>query len=155
MSKSQINTIKEESLAHQIIKLGRIINELGLESSKKKFGLETLSQTHLDLFPHIDFEGTSITEIAHRKGVSKQAMSKLVGEMVDMELLELKSDPKDARAKKVFFKTKGPFAIQKGMEVLKQIDKLLVGEIGKKSYGETLSKISRLLEVVQKENVFK
>lgn len=149
MKKSTFEKQKTASLAHQLIKAGRLVNVLGLDATRDTFRLPELKQSHLDLFPHIDFEGTRISEIAKRKGVSKQAVSKWVQEMVSMNLLFLEADPQDSRSKIVFFKTSGPFAIQKGFEALVSIDHLLMDHLGEKSYATILKKISALVEKLQ------
>jgi len=152
MKKSEFEKQKGVSLAHQLIRVGRLINERGLAGARDTFKLPELKQVHLDLFPHIDFEGTSVSEIAKRKGVSKQSVSKLVQEMVRMKILFLKTDPEDSRSKLVFFKTSGPFAIQNGFEALMSIDHLLIDHLGEKSYMSVLKKVSDLIEIFQSEN---
>ncbi len=152
MKKSDFEKQKGASLSHQLIVVGRLINERGLAAARDAFHLPELKQSHLDLFPYIDFEGTSVSEIAKRKGVSKQSVSKLVQEMVRMKILFLKTDPKDSRSKRVFFKTSGPFTIQKGFEALMSIDRLLIDHLGEKSYMSVLKKASELVEIFQSEN---
>lgn len=152
MKKADFEKQKGASLSHQLIKVGRLANERSLAAARDAFGLPELKQSHLDLFPYIDFEGTSVTEIARRKGVSKQSVSKLVKEMVSMEILYLKPAPEDNRSKLVFFKTSGPFNIQKGFEVLISIDQLLIDSLGKKNFTLLLKKISGLIETLQSES---
>ncbi len=152
MKKSDFEKQKGASLSHQLIVVGRLINERGLAAARDAFHLPELKQSHLDLFPYIDFEGTSVSEIAKRKGVSKQSVSKLVQEMVRMKILFLKTDPKDSRSKRVFFKTSGPFTIQKGFEALMSIDRLLIDHLGEKSYMSVLKKASEFVEIFQSEN---
>lgn len=140
---------KGVSLSHQLIKAGRLINERGLASARDSFCLPELRQAHLDLFPHIDFQGSSVSVIAKRKGVSKQSVSKLVQEMVGMKILFFKIDPKDSRSKIVFFNTSGPRSIQKGFESLVSIDHLLLEYLGDKDYKVVLKKISGVVEIFQ------
>lgn len=142
---------KSASLSHQLIKMGRLINDRGLISVRAAFNLPQLKQSHLDLFPYIDFDGTSISEIAKRKGVSKQSVSKLVKEMTNIKILSIKTDPEDRRSKLVFFKTSGSFTIQKGFETLVAIDRLIIDHLGDKSYKSTLENISELIEFFQSE----
>jgi len=152
MKRSDFEKQKNASLSHQLIKAGRLINEKGLATARDTFRLPELKQSHLDLFPYIDFEGTGISEIARRKGVSKQSVSKLVQEMVRMKILFMETDSEDNRSKRVFMKTSGPFSLQKGFETLVSIDHLLAEQLGKKSYTLVLKKISDLVEVFQSEN---
>ena len=146
MKRTSFETKKTLSLAHQLIKVGRLINNRGLANSRKSLNLPNLKQSHLDLFPYIDFEGTSISDLAKKKDVSKQAISKLVQEMVQMKLLELKVDKKDSRSKLVFFKTKGPFAIQKGFKILEKIDKELSSLLGKNQYKSTTNQLTKIID---------
>ncbi len=149
MKKTDLEKQKNASLSHQLIKVGRLINEKGLAAARDAFQLPELKQSHLDLFPYIDFEGTSVSEIARRKGVSKQSVSKLVQEMVRMKILFLKTDPEDSRSKHVFFNTSGPLAIQKGLEALMSVDHLLMEQLGEKPYMSMLKKVSGLVAVFQ------
>lgn len=111
-----------------------------------------MKQSHLDLFPYIDFEGTSASEIAKRKGVSKQSVSKLVQEMVQMKLLTLKTDPEDSRSKRVFFKTSGPQAIQNGFKALTAIDRLLIEKLGEMPYKMVLKRASDIVDILHYED---
>jgi len=146
MDKNNFDDKKSTSLSHQLIKIGRLINEQGLDSVRNVFNLPELKQSHLDLFPHIDFEGTSISEIAKRKGVSKQSVSKLVKEMAHIKILSIKTDPGDSRSKIVFFKTSGFYSIQKAFEELITIDRIISTHLGKKAYKSTLENISGLID---------
>ncbi len=152
IEKQDFKKQKNASLSHQLIKAGRLINERGLAAAREAFHLPALKQSHLDLFPYIDFEGTGISEIAKRKGVSKQSVSKLVQEMVLMKILFLKADPEDKRSKRVFFKTSGRFAVQKGFEALMSIDRLLIDHLGEKPCMSALESISNIVDIFQTEN---
>ena len=149
MKKSELNTHKDASLAHQLIKAGRLINAKGLAMAREIFNLPELKQSHLDLFPYIDYSGTSVSEIAKRKGVSKQSVSKLVQEMVSMKLLFMRTAPEDGRSKRVCFKTSGPFALQNGFEALMSIDHLIQEQLGDKSYKSTLKSVSEVLQLLE------
>lgn len=152
MKQSEFETEKGSSLSHQLIKAGRLINEQGLATARELYQLPALKQSHLDLMPYIDFEGTSVSEIAKRKGVSKQSVSKLVQEMVSMEMLYINPDPEDSRSKLVFFQTTGPLSIQKGFAALTSIDQVLMEHLGEKSYKTVLKKISGIVECMAADN---
>ncbi|MFC1747744.1 MarR family transcriptional regulator [Pseudomonadota bacterium] len=151
MSNQEFEKQKSASLSHQLIKVGRLIHEKGLNDARDAFNLPELKQAHLDLFPYIDFEGTSVSDIAKRKGVSKQFVSKLVKEMVHMKILYLENDPEDSRSKRVFFKTSGPYAIQKGFEALISTDQSLIAHLGEKPYKSVLKKVSEILTILDSD----
>lgn len=151
MNQGNFEKQKNNSLAHQLVKIGRLINARGLIAVREAYQLPELKQSHLDIFPFIDFEGTSISEIALRKGVSKQSVSKIVKEMTLMKLLFFKDAPNDGRSKLVFFNTSGPLSIDIGLAALTAIDQQLVNEIGKNNYQRLLQKTSNLIRTLQLE----
>ena len=148
MNIDSFETKKSNSLSHLVIKVGRLLNVRGLDEARKSFNLDRLSQTHLDLYPYIDFKGNTINEIAQRKGVSKQAISKLVAEMEEMGLLEVRPNSKDSRSKIIKFRTKGPYAISKGFKVLEKIDSDLKQQIGEKKFKRLIRDLNQIMDLL-------
>jgi transposase len=93
---------KRESLPQLILKVGRLLDERAVQQMKKE-GWANLTPAHTRLLPHVDLEGTRITELAERLGVTKQAVSQLVDDMERMGALVRVQDPSDGRAKLVKF----------------------------------------------------
>ncbi len=92
-----------------------------------------LRPAHTRLFPHIDYEGTRLTELARRVGISKQATAQLVDELEAMRVLERVPDPEDGRAKLICFRVeKGVPVFVQGLAVLRELE----GELGE-LLGET------------------
>jgi DNA-binding MarR family transcriptional regulator len=63
--------------------------------------LGPLRPAHAQVFEHLDPDGTRPTVLAQRAGMTHQAMSELVGELVAAGLLERVADPDDGRARLV------------------------------------------------------
>lgn len=57
--------------------------------------------SHVALFAHIDPGGTTITALAERAGVSRQAMSMVVRELEPLGYIATSPDPEDGRATRV------------------------------------------------------
>jgi DNA-binding MarR family transcriptional regulator len=71
-------------------------------------GFSDLRQVHLNALRHIDYRGgTRIVELAARAGVTKGAMGQLIEECRKLDLVELRADPLDKRAKIVTFSARG------------------------------------------------
>ena len=149
MSHENFNNRKQTSLAHSLIKVGRLINEQGIKKARELFDLPNLTIAHLELFPYIDFEGTSIGEIARRKNVTKQAVSKLVAQMISMKILYLRESRKDKRIKLVHFHTKGPLAIQQGFKALEDIDLQIKQILAPKSYDLLLQRTNDIIGKIE------
>ena len=91
-----------------------------------------LRASHTNLFPHIDFKGVRLTELANKLGISKQAVGQVVAELEEMGVVELRPDPSDGRAKLVRFTAKGAKGIEQGLAVLAELETELECKIGKR-----------------------
>lgn len=66
-------------------------------------GHERLTASHIQITRHLPVEGCSLTELAQRAGISKQAMGKLVDQCSAWDLVERAPDARDARRVRVQF----------------------------------------------------
>jgi DNA-binding MarR family transcriptional regulator len=62
-------------------------------------GIPELTLTQWMLMANLDRDGTSISEVARRLGVSRQAAHQAIGELSKLNLLEVIPDATDKRAK--------------------------------------------------------
>jgi len=113
-----------------LLKVARLVNERSIAKARAATGKNVFRQALANLFPHIDLEGTRVSDLAARVGVSKQAVSKLVGELEGEGLLELAADPSDARARLVRFTPQGIAAIHRGMQILREVEAELTEAVG-------------------------
>lgn len=70
-------------------------------------GAGAVKPTHLRVFRHIDYEGTRVTEIAARAGVTKGAMSQVLAECERLGYVAAAADDIDARARVIRFTAEG------------------------------------------------
>lgn len=144
-----IEELKQASVAQLLFKAARLWNQLAIARIQTDFPQARLS--HTSVLPHIDWQGTRITELARRMDVSKQAASQIVKEMAALGMLELKSDPDDGRAKKVFFSQQGIQAMQHGLRVLGELQSELAHEIGQEQMQTLLASLQLLIPVLEKQ----
>ena len=122
---------KRASVGQLLMKCGRLLNELGVEQLRAEMGFDGLRAAHTNLFPHIDMEGTRLTELAKRVGISKQAVGQLVDELEETGALERVPDPRDGRAKLIRFGQKGSEPmLMRGLAVLRALEDDMEAEIG-------------------------
>ena len=114
-----------------LIKGARLLEERFLARVNRQGPKVTLRRAHTSLLPHIDQQGTRLTELARRVGITKQAAGQLVSDLESMELLERVEDPLDGRAKLVRFTHLGLESIHRGLSVLRQIESELEAVLGK------------------------
>ena len=126
---------KRASTAQLLFKCARIVNERAIARLRSETGLP-VRVAHTLLFPHVDFEGVRLTELAEKLGVSKQAVGQLVDELEQMGALERVSDPRDGRAKLIRFSSRGREGIFQGLGVLAEIERELESALGAKRFAE-------------------
>ena len=72
----------------------------------------TLTASHAQITRHLPLAGCSLTELAGRAGVTKQAMGKLVDQCAAWGLVQRLPDARDARAVRVAFSPAGDTWLQ-------------------------------------------
>ena len=108
--RAELESAKRASPAQLLIRAARLLNEHAIARIRQR-GRGDVRVSHASLLPHIDLEGTRITEIARRMGVTKQAVNQAVSEIEALGLVRRKADPSDGRAKLVLFTAKGRFQL--------------------------------------------
>jgi DNA-binding MarR family transcriptional regulator len=126
-----LDRVKRASVGQLLLKGARLLDERALERINRQGPKVTLRPAHTSLFPHIDQQGTRLTELARRLGVTKQAAGQLVSDLEELEVLERVDDPEDGRAKLVRFTKFGLESIHHGLSVLRGIETELEAVLGK------------------------
>lgn len=109
-------------------------------------GHSSIRAAHINLLRHIDMDGTRVTEIAERAGVTKQAVGQLVGVCKDMNLVDTVPDPNDGRAKIVRFTEYGHSVILAQTAVFERIDAELETLLGPDAYEQMRQNLGKLAD---------
>ncbi len=70
-------------------------------------GRGKLNASHVQITRHLPLDGCSLTELAERAGITKQAMGKLVDQCGAWDMVERTPDVRDARAVRIRFTPTG------------------------------------------------
>lgn len=84
-------------------------------------GENLVRPSHIPVFAGLDPEGTQISTLAHRAGVSRQAMSALVREVESNGMVTTAPDPADGRAVLVTLTDRGAVFCRTAVEVTKEV----------------------------------
>jgi DNA-binding MarR family transcriptional regulator len=93
-------------------------------------GFRDVATTHMNLMRHVDMNGTRVTELSERAGVTKQAISQLVANCEANNFVVTKPDPTDGRAKLVLFTQVGRRVMLAQQAVLADLDRDLDTTLG-------------------------
>ena len=85
---------------------------------------------HIHITRHLALEGTRLTELAERAGMSKQAMGDLVDQCVAWDLVRRERDPLDARARRIVFTRTGLEWLRAFREAVTQAEAEFRVEVG-------------------------
>jgi DNA-binding MarR family transcriptional regulator len=139
---------KARSVAQLLIRACRRVNELGIARLRERLDAAELRPAHMALFPHIDLEGTRLTEVARRAGVTKQAVAPLVADLVRLGLLERSPDPHDGRARLLRFAQRPGLTLLDGLALLGEVDADVAQRIGTERMERLRRDLLALLDVV-------
>lgn len=143
--RARFERAKRASTAQILFRTARLLNERALTLLRERSGVP-IRASHTALFPHIDLEGTRLTELARRVGVSKQAVGQLVDELEQMGAVKRVPDPDDGRAKRVCFDEGG---LLEGLSVLREVEGELAERIGVDTMRALHEGLLALLEVLE------
>lgn len=124
---------KRESTLQVLFKVSRLLDERAVARVAAARDAPTLRRAHTSLLPHVALEGTRITDIAERMGISKQAVSQLVDDLEQQGVLARVADPDDARAKRVVFTERGRRGLFEGLSVLQKLEQELAEQVGEQT----------------------
>jgi MarR family transcriptional regulator, temperature-dependent positive regulator of motility len=108
-------------------------------------GYTDLTVPHTAVFSVIDLAGTPIGVLARRAGVTKQAMSQVVEDLVAKGYAERREDPNDRRSRLVILTEKGLQAIRSARRHIQDIERDYSRELGSEQF-ETLCDLLRKIQ---------
>ncbi|MCR9164892.1 MAG: MarR family winged helix-turn-helix transcriptional regulator [Nannocystaceae bacterium] len=149
VQKEEFELRKRSSLGQVLMKAARLLNEQAIDRVRARTE-QDLRPAHTAVFPHIDLEGTRLTVLAARMGMSKQAVGQLVGELEAMEVVERVPDPSDGRAKLVrFCQRDGKLVLFEGLAVLIEFEAELAEQLGRERIDALHAQLTALLDVLE------
>lgn len=145
---AELERRKRASLGQLLLRSARLLDERALARLARR-GAPEVRRAHLTLLPHIDLDGTRLTDVAERARVTKQAVGQLVEELEAMGVVERTPDPEDRRAKRVRFTPSGIKALLHGLGVLQELEDELTRSLGQKQMSSLKRGLTALLAALE------
>ena len=117
-----------ETVGRSLLRAARLLDDLLVARLVAKSSEARASHTRL--LPFVDPEGTRLTTLAARTGVTKQAVGQLVEELEAQGLLAREADPEDGRAKRVKLLPRGKKALADTLTTLATLEAGLEEKLG-------------------------
>ncbi|WP_051218170.1 MarR family winged helix-turn-helix transcriptional regulator [Nocardioides insulae] len=102
----------------------------GLQAALRARGWEPITRTQSMTFANLALGVTRPAELARNLGVSRQAVSKMLQDMVERGWVEIRPDPADRRASVVSFSASSQRLRDDAVEILAGLDAVLGERIG-------------------------
>jgi|SRR5688572_15203065 DNA-binding MarR family transcriptional regulator len=135
-----------------LFKAARLANERALARAEAGAPVgPQVRPAHTALFPHLDFEGIRLTELAAKVGVTKQAVGQLVDDLAELGMVERVSDPDDSRAKRIRFSRRGYAALMHGLGVLGEVQETLVEAVGARRMRRLHETLRQMIAALERE----
>lgn len=134
----------EDSLGRLLLRAHRFYAERALARLHAR-GHADLGVAHVTLLPHIDPQGTRVTVLATRAGMTKQAAGQLVAELERGGYVERLADEADRRAALVTFTRRGRQLLADASAVKADVDAEMTQAIGARGLHELERLLTALL----------
>ncbi len=135
-------------MGHFLLRSARLWNEEAIARSRAG-GFPSARLSHTQVMPHLDLEGTRLTELARRMDVTKQAAQELINELEQLGVVERVPDPSDGRAKLIRFSERGRRGLLQGLDVLAAIEGELRRSLGDRTMGELSGALAKALSFLE------
>jgi DNA-binding MarR family transcriptional regulator len=141
----QIAAFRQEHIGRYFLRAHRAFSERAFEKFQH-YHHPGLRFTHMALIAQLDLEGTPITVLAERAGMTKQAMSQLVHEMEERGYVQRKSSPQDRRTTLVHFTDAGFRLLQDAYHIKQEIEAEYIAVLGEDGFKQLRSLLATLLD---------
>ena len=107
-------------------------------------GFDDLDAPHMNLLLYPGPQGARPSELAARRGMSKQAVNYLLGELERLGYLERRADPDDGRSRRVALTRRGEQAAHTIREAVLELERDWEKELGRRRFAQLRSLLLEL-----------
>ncbi len=107
-------------------------------------GFNDLDAPHLNLFLYPGPQGARPSELAARRGMTKQAVNYLLGELERLGYLERRADPDDRRSKRVALTPRGERAALTIRDAVREVERDWEHRLGRERFAQLRSLLVEL-----------
>jgi DNA-binding MarR family transcriptional regulator len=121
MSRGEDVNERAQPLVGQLRRITQLIVE-ELVGRLQAAGFSDITAAHHPVFYNLDPDGTRLTVLAARAGMTHQSMGELVAALADLGYLDRRPDPADRRARLVVLTPLGTRAVERARSEVADID---------------------------------
>jgi DNA-binding MarR family transcriptional regulator len=141
---SSLDRIRHEHLGWLLGRADLLFAE-GVTRAMHARGFAGIRLVHIALIRNVDENGTRISDIAKRAGMTKQATGQLVAEFVELGYIKLVPDPDDGRAKIARYTAKGKRLLVAIVASIEETENAVAQAIGAPQLAALKATLAKLL----------
>jgi DNA-binding MarR family transcriptional regulator len=122
------------------------LNDLALARLAER-GFGEVRTAHSAVFQHLDETGTTVSALAERAQVTKQAMAELVGYLEARGYVTRVPDPSDGRAKLVLPTPRGREAVAVAQELVPELEVRIAALLGSERVADLRADLEAILRM--------
>ncbi|OHV89481.1 MarR family winged helix-turn-helix transcriptional regulator [Mesorhizobium sp. ORS 3428] len=150
---SEFRARRERILLRQLVRLFRLMNDETVARMQAR-GFQGMQPSYPRLLGNLDTEGTRISGLARRMGITRQAVAQLVREIEAAGFVERRPDPEDGRGVIVAFTPKGREGLATAVEVMAEIEAEYAEAIGQSGLEELKGYLKTILDRFDRQGGF-
>ncbi len=112
-------------------------------------GFAEIRPAHGCVFGNIDEEGSRLTDLAERSGLTKQSVGEAVADLEQLGFVERVGDPGDGRAKIIRLTPHGSESVAAARAIFADIERRLADDVGQEDYAAFRETLVRLHELTR------
>jgi DNA-binding MarR family transcriptional regulator len=109
-------------------------------------GFDDLDAPHLNLLLYPGPQGARPSELAARRGMSKQAVNYLLGQLEALSYIERRADPDDGRSKRISLTRRGELAGHTIRDAVRELEHEWEQQLGPERFAQLRALLSELGE---------
>lgn len=133
------------NLRQRLLRASRVVNTTIVEGLHQR-GFTELSSTHTALLSNLDLEGSSLTIVAQRAGMTKQAMGRLADELIGLNYIKSTRDDVDKRAIKLVFTKSGLKLMKQSFAIMDELEKRCAHRLGEQRFNTLLTSLQDIVD---------
>lgn len=137
---------RRKNLRQLLLGAGRAVHRDVVEGLRAK-GYPDLRSTHTTLLSNLPLAGATVTEVAERASITKQAMGRLADELVEAGYLQEEAHAGDRRARRLTFTPSGNLLMLDSFKVMAALHRKYERALGRELMEATMRGLAMLGEL--------
>lgn len=133
------------NLRQRLLRASRCVNT-AIVDGLHQHGFTKLRSTHTALLSNLDLEGSSLTTVAQRAGMTKQAMGRLADELINLKYVTSTRSENDRRAVKLEFTPAGLKLMNHSFAIMERIETRFARSLGDKNFKNLLDSLQNIAD---------